>query len=114
VARVKRRSIVMAKFGFALSVIAAVAVIAVFVLMIPRWDFAEMVINMRSKLRMGLIMLGVVGAVLPGFAALLMGLEGAAECQGRQKTMGWFGFVLGAVTCMAGIILGLCFVFCRI
>lgn len=112
-ARVRRRSIQMAKAGFGLSIFAAVAAMGAFILMARHWDFGEMTISMGNLRQLG-IMLALVCAVPSGFAALLMGLEGAAECQGRTKTAGWVGFALGTIACMIGIILSLCFVFYRI
>ena len=112
-ARVRRRSIQMAKAGFGLSIFAAVAALGTFILMAKYWHFGDMTIAM-GKIRQLAIMLALACTVLSGFAALLMGLEGAAECQGRTKTAGWVGFALGAIACMIGIILSLCFLFYKI
>jgi len=114
VARVRRRSMTMAKTGFALAIVSGVSALLAAVFIGQKWNMGDMRIEPMQSLRQTAILATLAVAVVGGFAALLMGLEGAAECQGRLKTMGWIGFAVGALACMAGIVLGLAFKFYRI
>jgi hypothetical protein len=109
----EKRTLLFCKLGFISSILAAGAGLAALVMMLQRWQFQDNLIVMTGKLRPPLIMAGLFFAVVLGFLGFLGSLEGAANGQGKIKSLGWLGFAIGAISTMMGIILGMCFHFYR-
>ncbi|MFA5863866.1 MAG: hypothetical protein WC975_04175 [Phycisphaerae bacterium] len=109
----EKRTLLFSKLGFTSSILAAGAGSAALVMMLQRWHFQDNMIVMTGKLRPLAVMAGLFLAVVLGFMGFLGSLEGAANGQGKIKSLGWLGFLIGAISAMMGIILGLCFHFYR-
>jgi hypothetical protein len=96
----------LGKLGLVSSLVAAMCDVAALAIMLPKWNFQEMIIDLGT-VRKPIFMLAVFLAFVFGVAGFLLGLEGASHGEGKTKSLGWIGFWIGAVSAMAGIILGL-------
>ncbi len=95
------------KLGALCSIVSIAVVLSGFMFMLHRWNFQENFILLGNRSKPAL-MLGFAGAVMLGFLGFLGGLEGAAEGEGKTKTLGWLGFWAGAIGTVTGIILAMC------
>ncbi len=95
------------KLGAICSLVAIIVILVGFAFMLHRWNFQEnmILIGKRSK---PILLLGMAGAAMLGFLGFLGGLEGASEGEGKIKTLGWFGFWVGVISTVSGLILAMC------
>jgi hypothetical protein len=94
------------KLGLIASIIAALCDAAALTVILPKWDFQEMIINLGTK-RTPIAQMAIFLAVVLGITGFLMGLEAASHGEGKVRGSGWAAFWIGSISAMVGIILGL-------
>jgi hypothetical protein len=103
-----KRAELFGKLGFASSMISAIGGVGTSLVILHRWNFANNIIitggTVSTLVTLALAITFVLGAF--GFVA---SLEGAANGEGKSKSLGWTGYWVGAVFTMVAIIMGLCF-----
>lgn len=100
------------KLGFLMAVVAAVFAAMAFFGIAKKFNAAEMMIVAGTKMK-PIIMLSCALAIVLGFPAFLLSLQGAASLEGAGKKQGWLGFWIGTAATAAGLVLGVLFWFMK-
>ncbi len=105
-----KRAELFGKLGFSSSMFSAIGGLGASLVILKRWSFSNNIIVTGPTVAM-LIKLALGLAFLLGAFGFLASLQGAADGEGRVKTLGWTGFWVGAVFTMVAIVMGMCFFF---